>query len=113
MNNIQNNDSFQENNEKSILSVVGEEKAKRLSELEELKKQLDSKKNKLTMLEESYEKIDKELERASVNLEDNQREVILLTEQVNLKVNRLNELQNTYNEYMTAKCHKHGLTFTK
>ena len=37
LNNIQNNDSFQENNEKSILSVVGEEKAKRLSELEELK----------------------------------------------------------------------------
>ena len=34
--NIQNTDSFQENNEKSILSVVGEEKARRLSELEEL-----------------------------------------------------------------------------
>lgn len=35
--NIQNSDSFQENNEKSILSVVGEEKARRLSELDELK----------------------------------------------------------------------------
>lgn len=35
--NIQNSDSFQENNEKSILSVVGEEKARQLSELEELK----------------------------------------------------------------------------
>ena len=66
-------------------------------ELEELKKQLNDKKNKLSTLEETYKKIDKELEKASVNLEDNQREVILLTEQVNLKVNRLNELQNTYN----------------
>lgn len=35
--NIQNSDSFQENNEKSILSVVGEEKARRLSKLDELK----------------------------------------------------------------------------
>lgn len=35
--NIQNSDSFQENNEKSILSVVGEEKARLLSELDELK----------------------------------------------------------------------------
>ena len=35
--NIQNTDSFQINNEKSILSVVGEEKAKRLGEHEELK----------------------------------------------------------------------------
>lgn len=35
--NIQNSDSFQENNEKSILSVIGEEKARRLSELDELK----------------------------------------------------------------------------
>lgn len=37
INNVQNNDSFQDNNEKSVLSVLGEEKAKRLSELEELK----------------------------------------------------------------------------
>ena len=35
--NIQNSDSFQENNEKGILSVVGEEKARLLSELDELK----------------------------------------------------------------------------
>ena len=36
-NNLQNNDSFQENNEKSVLSVLGEEKASNLSKLEELK----------------------------------------------------------------------------
>lgn len=35
--NIQNNDSFQENNEKGILSVIGEDKARRLSQMEELK----------------------------------------------------------------------------
>ena len=35
--NIQNNDSFQENNEKSILSVIGEDKARSLSQIEELK----------------------------------------------------------------------------
>lgn len=37
LNIIKNEESFQENNEKSILSVVGEEKARRLSELDELK----------------------------------------------------------------------------
>ena len=37
LNIIQNNDSFQINNEKSFLSVLGEEKACQLSKLEELK----------------------------------------------------------------------------
>lgn len=36
-NNIQNDDSFQENNEKSVLSVSGEQKAFSLSQLDELK----------------------------------------------------------------------------
>ena len=66
-------------------------------ELEELKKQMNNKKNDLTKLEDNLNKINVELEKSSVELESNQRDVILLTEQVNMKTDRLNELQNTYN----------------
>ncbi len=66
-------------------------------ELEELKKQMNNKKNDLTKLEDNLSKINDELEKSSVELESNQRDVILLTEQVNMKTDRLNELQNTYN----------------
>ena len=66
-------------------------------ELEELKKQMNNKKNDLTKLEDNLSKINVELEKSSVELESNQRDVILLTEQVNMKTDRLNELQNTYN----------------
>lgn len=66
-------------------------------ELEELKKQVNIKKNSLSNLEEKLYKVDKELEKASEELEINQRDVILLTEQVNLKTNRLKDLQSTYN----------------
>ncbi len=66
-------------------------------ELEELNKQVDSKKNKLSALENSLNILNKELEKSSVELETNQRDVILLTEQVNLKTNRLSSLQNDYN----------------
>lgn len=66
-------------------------------ELEELKKQMNNKKNDLTKLEDNLSKINVELEKSSVELECNQRDVILLTEQVNMKTDRLNELQNTYN----------------
>ena len=66
-------------------------------ELEELKKQINSKKNNLSTLEEALTKINSELDKASIDLESNQRDVILLTEQVNLKTDRLNELQSSYN----------------
>lgn len=66
-------------------------------ELEELKKQVNIKKNSLSTLEEKLYKVDKELEKSSEELEINQRDVILLTEQVNLKTNRLKDLQGTYN----------------
>lgn len=66
-------------------------------ELEELKKQMNNKKNDLIKLEDNLSKVNVELEKSSVELESNQRDVILLTEQVNMKTDRLNELQNTYN----------------
>ena len=66
-------------------------------ELEELKKQMNKKKNDLIKLEDNLSKVNVELEKSSVELESNQRDVILLTEQVNMKTDRLNELQNTYN----------------
>ena len=66
-------------------------------ELEELNKQMNNKKNDLIKLEDNLNKINVELEKSSVELESNQRDVILLTEQVNMKTDRLNELQNTYN----------------
>ena len=66
-------------------------------ELEELKKQVNVKKNNLSSLEDELNSVNKDIEKASVDLETNQRDVILLTEQVNLKKDRLNELQSTYN----------------
>ena len=66
-------------------------------ELEELKKQVNVKKNNLSSLEDELNSVNKDIEKASVDLEINQRDVILLTEQVNLKKDRLNELQSTYN----------------
>ena len=66
-------------------------------ELEELKKQVNVKKNNLSSLEDELNSVNKDIEKASVDLETNQRVVILLTEQVNLKKDRLNELQSTYN----------------
>ena len=66
-------------------------------ELDELKKQVNVKKNNLSSLEDELNSVNKDIEKASVDLETNQRDVILLTEQVNLKKDRLNELQSTYN----------------
>ena len=66
-------------------------------ELEELKKQVNVKKNNLSSLEDELNSVNNDIEKASVDLETNQRDVILLTEQVNLKKDRLNELQSTYN----------------
>ena len=66
-------------------------------ELEELKKRVNSKRNELNSLEEGLTTINKEIEKNSIDLETNQRDVILLTEQVNLKKDRLNELQGMYN----------------
>lgn len=65
-------------------------------ELDNLKKELDGKKKELVLLEESLNAINKDLVSSSDELENNQRNVILLTEQVNLKNDCLKELQNNY-----------------
>lgn len=85
-------------------------------ELEELKKQMNAKRNSLSTLEESLSRINSELEKASVELESNQRDVILLTEQVNLKADRLTELQSTYsikNNELTGALNKGENTLDK
>ena len=85
-------------------------------ELEELKKQMNTKRNSLSTLEESLSRINSELEKASVELESNQRDVILLTEQVNLKADRLTELQSTYsikNNELTGALNKGENTLDK
>ena len=66
-------------------------------ELETLKKELEDKKNNALKLENDLNSINEELEIAAIDLEKNQRDVILLTEQVNLKNNYLIDLQNSYN----------------
>ncbi len=85
-------------------------------ELEELKKLINTKKNNLSTLENNLLKINEELEKNSVELETNQRDVILLTEQVNLKTDRLNELQANYsnkNNELTGALNKGENTLDK
>jgi chromosome segregation protein len=66
-------------------------------ELDKLKKDLNDKKSELEKLEDDLSKLNKECDELSVSLESNQRDVILLTEQVNLKEVSLNDLNRTYN----------------
>lgn len=85
-------------------------------ELEELKKQMNIKRSNLSTLEEDLSKINGDLEKTSVELENNQRDVILLTEQVNLKKDRLTELQSTYsikNNELTGALNKGENTLDK
>ncbi len=65
-------------------------------ELEDLKKQVVIKKGELTKLDVELSKINNELDKAASDLESNQREVILLTEQVNLRSDHLKDLKNNY-----------------
>ena len=64
-------------------------------ELDKLKKEVNDKKSELERLEEDLTKLNKECDELSINLETNQRDVILLTEQVNLKDVSLNDLNRT------------------
>ena len=66
-------------------------------ELDKLKKEVNDKKYELSTLEGDLSKLNQECDKLSVDLESNQREVILLTEQVNLKEVSLNDLNRTYN----------------
>ena len=66
-------------------------------ELDNLKKEVLGKKNELERLENDLTKLNKECDELSVNLENNQRDVVLLTEQVNLKDVNLSDLTRTYN----------------
>ena len=65
-------------------------------EIERLTKELDSKKDELSKLEEKLNDINSVLEKNALNLENSQREVILLTEQVNIKDNNLLSLNKNY-----------------
>lgn len=66
-------------------------------ELDKLKKEVNDKKYELSTLEGDLSKLNQECDKLSIDLESNQREVILLTEQVNLKEVSLNDLNRTYN----------------
>lgn len=67
-------------------------------ELDRLKKDLEDKKKHLSTLENNMSAVYKEIEKASSDLETNQREVILLTEQVNYKNDYLKEAKNNYEQ---------------
>ncbi len=66
-------------------------------ELDNLKKELNDKKYNLTNLEMSLNNINRELNDSAQELEKTQRDVIMLTEQVNLKNGYVRDLQNNYN----------------
>ena len=65
-------------------------------ELEELQKSLNNKKEELTKLEESLKDINSNIDKNANELEASQRDVVLLTEQVNVKNNNLNTLNKNY-----------------
>ena len=65
-------------------------------EIERLTKELDGKKEELAKLEDKLKDINSVLEKNAVDLENSQREVILLTEQVNIKDNNLLSLNKNY-----------------
>ncbi len=65
-------------------------------ELEDLKKEKVSKEEKIQELEKELKSITKEIDDNSTNLETNQRDVILLTEQVNVKEKNYSNLVKNY-----------------
>lgn len=65
-------------------------------ELDNLKKELNDKKNNLSSLENNLNIINDDLVKAAKDLEVTQREVVMLTEQVNLKNSHLKDLQLSY-----------------
>ncbi len=84
------------------------------NELEQLERELESKKKELSKQEELSTKINKELNTLSTNLENNQKEVIILTETYNQKENTLQELNtkldNKNNELEGTTNLKNGTT---
>ncbi len=67
-------------------------------ELENLKKDYNEQKNSLNNLEMSLNSINSELNASAQELEKTQRDVIMLTEQVNLKNSYIRDLQSSFNE---------------
>lgn len=67
-------------------------------ELDRLKKELEEKNTYLSSLESNMSIVYKEIDKASEELERTQREVILLTEQVNYKKDYLKNVKNNYEE---------------
>lgn len=67
-------------------------------ELDRLKKELEEKNTYLSSLESNMSIVYKEIDKASEELERTQREVILLTEQVNYKKDYLKTVKNNYEE---------------
>ena len=67
-------------------------------ELDKLNKELLSKKDELLATEEELKELNKTIDKNANDLEECQREVILLTEQVNIKNSNLNDLNKNYND---------------
>jgi len=65
-------------------------------ELEDMKKDLDKKKDSLSKLEEQLKELNSTIDKNATSLEDSQREVVLLTEQVNVKDSNLSNLNRSY-----------------
>ena len=67
-------------------------------ELDKLNKELLIKKDELLATEEELKELNKTIDKNANDLEECQREVILLTEQVNIKNSNLNDLSKNYND---------------
>lgn len=65
-------------------------------ELDNLKKEVNSKKETLEKLEKELKEVNANLSSNAIDLENNQREVVLMTEKVQAKDNYLKEVKNNY-----------------
>lgn len=65
-------------------------------ELDNLKKEVNSKKETLEKLEKELKEVNANLSSNAIDLENNQREVVLMTEKVQAKDNYLKEVRNNY-----------------
>ena len=65
-------------------------------ELDNLKKEVNSKKKTLEKLEKELKEVNANLSSNAIDLENNQREVVLMTEKVQAKDNYLKEVKNNY-----------------
>lgn len=65
-------------------------------ELDNLKKEVNSKKETLEKLEKELKEVNSNLSSNAIDLENNQREVVLMTEKVQAKDNYLKEVKNNY-----------------